>query len=416
MSTLVLFLPQGSAPGPATEYGYTLTTDGHAATRHDSARASLLPDPGRAGEVVAVVPIQALSWQRVALPQGAQAPRLRAVLEGLLEERLLDDPAQLHFALEPGARPGVPAWVAVCDRNWLRAALQALEAAGRPVQRVVPEFAPGTEEPPAYYVIGTPEEPLLVATGQGPEAVPSVLPLSPAALQLTGASRAADAAGADGGEAPPPLQAEPAVARLAEQMTGRPAVLHTASQRALAAARGTWDLAQFEFASNRRTRTLRKTATAFGAFARAPQWRAARWALGVCMAAQVVGLNAWAWQERQALAGKQAGVRNALTQTFPQVQVVVDAPVQMEREVARLRQQAGGVSARDLEPMLASAGAALPAGRLPTAIDYAPGELRLRGIELQPEELSTTNERLAAAGYQASLQDGAVLLREGAHP
>ncbi len=59
MSTLVLFLPLGSAPGPATEYGYTLTTDGHAATRHDSARASLLPDPGRAGEVVAVVPIQA---------------------------------------------------------------------------------------------------------------------------------------------------------------------------------------------------------------------------------------------------------------------------------------------------------------------------------------------------------------------
>ncbi|WP_019702529.1 GspL/Epsl periplasmic domain-containing protein, partial [Paracidovorax oryzae] len=226
----------------------------------------------------------------------------------------------------------------------------------------------------------------------------------------------AEPPGADGGEAPPPLQAEPAVARLAEQMTGRPVVLHTASQRALAAARGTWDLAQFEFASNRRTRTLRKTATAFGAFARAPQWRAARWALGVCVAAQVVGLNAWAWQERQALAGKQAAVRNALTQTFPQVQVVVDAPVQMEREVARLRQQAGGVSARDLEPMLASAGAALPAGRLPTAIDYAPGELRLRGIELQPEELATTNERLAAAGYQASLQDGAVLLREGTHP
>ncbi|MBF9267361.1 GspL/Epsl periplasmic domain-containing protein, partial [Paracidovorax cattleyae] len=139
-----------------------------------------------------------------------------------------------------------------------------------------------------------------------------------------------------------------------------------------------------------------------------------RW--GVCMAAQVVGLNAWAWQERQALAGKQAGVRSALTQTFPQVQVVVDAPVQMEREVARLRQQAGGVSARDLEPMLASAGGALPAGRLPTAIDYASGELRLRGIELQPEEMATLNERLAAAGYQASLQDGAVLLREGTHP
>ena len=57
----------------------------------------------RAGEIVAVVPARALSWQQVTLPQGAtaQASRLRAVLEGLLEEHLLDDPAQLHFALQP---------------------------------------------------------------------------------------------------------------------------------------------------------------------------------------------------------------------------------------------------------------------------------------------------------------------------
>lgn len=420
MSTLVLFLPQGSAPGPATEYSYALTTDGHTATRHDSAPAPLLPDPGRAGEVVAVVPIRALSWQRVTLPQGAgaQAPRLRAVLEGLLEERLLDDPQQLHFALEPGARAGVPVWVAVCDRAWLRASLQALEAAGRPVQRIVPEFAPGAGDggPSGYFVIGTPEDPFLVAAGQGPDAVPAVLPLSPAALQLTGAVRPGSPGSAGEDEAPPDVLAEPAVATVTERMLGRPAVLNTASQRALAAARGPWDLAQFEFASNRRTRTLRKAGSVFGSFARAPQWRAARWALGVCVAAQLVGLNAWAWQERQALAAKQAGIRSALTQTFPQVQVVVDAPVQMEREVARLRQQAGGVSTRDLEPLLAAAGGALPAGRLPTAIDYTSGELRLRGIELQPDELAAANDRLAAAGYQAALQDGALVVREGARP
>ena len=73
-------------------------------------------------------------------------------------------------------------------------------------------------------------------------------------------------------------------------------------------------------------------------------------------------------------------------------------------------------STRDLEPLLAAAGGALPAGRLPTAIDYASGELRLRGIELQPDELATANERLAAAGYQAAPQDGALLVRQGARP
>ena len=136
MSTLILFLPQAPC-GPTTAFSYTLTADGHTELRHASAPAALLPEPARpGGEVVAVVPARALSWQRVQLPQGVplgagqQTPRLRSVLEGLLEDQLLDDPAQLHFALEPGARAGKPVWVAVCDRAWLREALQVLEAAG----------------------------------------------------------------------------------------------------------------------------------------------------------------------------------------------------------------------------------------------------------------------------------------------
>ncbi|HQQ71205.1 MAG TPA: general secretion pathway protein GspL, partial [Alicycliphilus sp.] len=82
MSILVITLPLGSPP--AADYSYTLTADGHHPIRQANASAALLPDPGRAGEVVAVVPARALSWQRVTLPQGAlgQGQRLRAVLEG----------------------------------------------------------------------------------------------------------------------------------------------------------------------------------------------------------------------------------------------------------------------------------------------------------------------------------------------
>ena len=123
MSTLILFLPP-ARPGPATEYSYTLTADGHTALRHATAPAALLPEPTRpGGEVVAVVPARALSWQRVQLPPGLalgagqQTPRLRSVLEGLLEDRLLDDASQLHFAIQPDANPGEPVWVAVCDRT-----------------------------------------------------------------------------------------------------------------------------------------------------------------------------------------------------------------------------------------------------------------------------------------------------------
>ena len=66
MSTLILFLPPGR-PEPATEYSYTLTADGHTATRHAIAPAALLPEPTRpGGEVVAVVP--AVAGEDVQLP------------------------------------------------------------------------------------------------------------------------------------------------------------------------------------------------------------------------------------------------------------------------------------------------------------------------------------------------------------
>ncbi len=410
MSTLILTLSPDT-PGPAADYSYTLTADGHTAIRHASASAALLPDPGRAGETVAVVPARLLSWHRVTLPQGTggQAPRLRAVLEGLLEERLLDDTVLLHFALQPGARAGEPAWVAVCDRAWLRAALQTLEAAGRPVSRVVPEFAPGPTASGAaeFFAVGTPEDPQLVAIGHGADQAVVMLPLTPASLDWLGAS--AQAAG--DAAAPAPLRAEPAVATLAERLLGRPVELHTASQRALQAARGDWDLAQFDLASSGRTRALRKAGSAAGLLARAPQWRAARWAIGVLLVAQVVGLNVWAWQERRALAAKEAGVRSALTQTFPQVRAIVDAPVQMERELALLRQAAGSLSPADLEPVMAATGAALPDGQLPASLEYAGGELRLRGLDLDAAAIDTLNQRLMARGYLAREQNGLLQVR-----
>jgi hypothetical protein len=168
----------------------------------------------------------------------AGTPRLRAALEGLLEEQLLDDPDAVHLALQPGARAGEPAWVATCDRAWLRNALQALEAAGRPVSRIVPEFAPEGD-------------PALVCAGR---------PRAAAGGRQQRRRRARPAAG------PPPCPccrraarrhaavAEPAVAALAEQVLQHKLTLQQAPQRWLQAARTRWDLAQFDFASSGRAR------------------------------------------------------------------------------------------------------------------------------------------------------------------
>ncbi|MBP6119350.1 MAG: general secretion pathway protein GspL [Giesbergeria sp.] len=409
MSILVLTLPLATG-APAPEYSYVLSQDGHQPTRHGHASAALLPASGRAaGELVALVPAQALSWQRVQLPPGValNSPRMRAVLEGLLEDQVLDEPARLHFALAPDAAAGASAWVAVCDRAWLRGALQALEAAGRPVARVVPEIAPGAS-PPALHFTGTAEAPLVLATGLPPEGAVAVLPLAPAALALLPAQAQDDE--------PITATSESAVASLAEQTLGRPVALVSASERALQAARGRWELAQFDLASSGRTRAMRKAGGLLGALLQAPQWRAARWAGAVLVLAQVVGLNAWAWQERSALTTKQAAVKSTLTTAFPQVKVVVDPPLQMERELALLRQASGALAPADLEPMLAAAGSTLATQGSASAIDYSPGALQLRGLALSAEAQATAGNALQAQTYQLSSENDSLWLRLAGQP
>ena len=400
MSALIVHLPS-QAVGASTEFDYALTHDSATLHSHGSAQVALLPVPVRAGsELVAVVPAGMISWHRVELPKGTTvaSPRLRAVLEGLLEDQLLDEPEALHFAMAPHARPGAPAWVAACNRAWLRGAVQALEAAERPATRIVPEFAP--EGDPVLYALGDPQQPMLVMAGS--EGI-TALPLSVQALQLLPSL-------------PENTQclAEPAVAALAEQVLQRQPVLQQAPQRWVLSAQSGWDLAQFEFASSGRARALKKFGTAWADLLAAPQWKPARWGAVLLVALNLVGLNAWAWRERSALEDKRTAVSRALTETFPQVKVVVDAPIQMEREVAALRQLTGASSRGDLEAMLGTLSASAPPGRPVSALEFSGSELRVKGLASTAEEAQRFAGTLKGQGYSASLQgDMLVVTQEG---
>ena len=390
MTSLIFLLPNAPVAS-TTEFAYLVTPDGRSVGDHASAPAALLPRPsGAGGEVVAIVPVSALSWHQVELPKGVSAasPRLRAVLEGLLEDRLLDEPESLHFAVQPNARAGGPVWVAVCNRQWLRDAVQALEAVERPISRIVPEFAP--EDPLSLHAIGDGENATLVlAAGDGVLAVP----LAANAVAML-----------------PPLpegtacMAEPAVAAVAEQVLQHPVELQQATQRWLQAAQSGWDLAQSEFASSNRARAVKRLTAVWVDILRAPQWRPARWGALLLVAANLLGLNAWAWKERSSLDAKREAVRRVLTTTFPQVKVVVDAPLQMEKEVAMLRQTAGATSARDLEAMLGALAMGATPKRPPGAIEYSGGELRVKGLASTAEEARALAESLRGPGYIAELR------------
>ena len=407
MSLLLVALPPGS-PG---SYVYATSADGQGVAAHGQAGAGLLPAAGRGVEVVAVAPAAQLSWQRVTLPRGIGpgSPRLRATLAGLLEDQLLTEPEQLHFALGPEAAAGGAVWVAVCDKDWLAAHLHALDAAERPVGRIVPELYP-REGALRLTIIGEPERAWALMSGQGVPGGAQALPLAAGALALLRAAEAGEDAAAI------ELLAEPAVAEQAERLLERPVALCQPAQRLLAASRSTWDLAQFDLARTGAARAARRAAALWRDLAHAPAWRPARWGLVLLLLANLIGVNVWAWRTGQEMAARQARINAALTQTFPQVKVVIDAPLQMAREIATLRQAAGAPSARDLEPMLAALGQHASAAAAPQALEFSDGQLRLKGAQLSAAALAEANERLRPQGYQLLADADGLLLRPEAAP
>jgi type II secretory pathway component PulL len=248
----------------------------------------LTPAPLDSKSMHLVLPSDRLSVHEITLPP-TPSHRLQAALAGALEEQLLDDPVDLHFALSPDAavamKLGRPFEVMVCDKAWLKGLLVKFENEGHTIAAIQPE----SKE---------------------------------------------------------------------RQFIG-------------------WDLAQFDFRPQPRLTALLQGAV-HKAW-RAPEWRWARIALAALVMIQIVGLNIWAWRDRADLAAQREQMSRVLTQTYPDTQVVVDAPLQMARALARDRATHGGQDTQGLEAQLASKAIA---GKAYSQIDYANNELKLTELKV----------------------------------
>jgi general secretion pathway protein L len=182
------------------------------------------------------------------------------------------------------------------------------------------------------------------------------------------------------------IYAEPAMVARVQSTLQRQPMLQSTAQRWVASTQSGWDLAQGEWAQGSAQRLQRQAQSAWQALRHAPAWRPVRWGLLALFALQVVGLNALAWREHSALNEQQAALQHILKATFPSVSLVIDAPLQMQREVNALQQKSGVASSTDLEPLLASLARVLPAGQLPTQLHYANHALRVHGVSLTPDE------------------------------
>ncbi len=406
MSTLLLFLPprtrlralSRAAPaaaelpraGVVPEYDWALTSsDGRQILREGRSAAASLP---AVDSIVAVVGESDVSWRCVELPRAGR--QMRAALAGKLEEQVLDDPEVLHFALEPDAVGGDTAWVAVTSRTWLADHLAHLDAAHVFIERVAPLAWPDDLARGHFFEshgVGDDGISLRWSSTDGVATLP---------LQ--------------GGLArqffPPGLvhaaqwTATPGIATSAERWLGTTVTVQTPAQRALAVVDSAWDLRQFDLAP--RARGIRALRMFSRALMRKP-WQPVRYGLAALLVVQLLGLNLWAWHQKRELSARRDAVTATLTTAFPQVRAILDAPVQMQKELDLLRTRAGSVGEQDFEALLAAAATAWPADRPPAeALAFEPGRLTLSAQGWDPAQVDNFRTQLQSDGWQLDASEG----------
>ena len=414
MPTLILQLPWPTPPGTTAipSYDYVLTADGQHPSAKGHATFAMLPSKeARNLEVVAVIPAEALSWHRLALPERVlrsilsgrmESARVRSVLTGALEEHLLDEAQQLHFAVFAAtpvdADDSANAWVTTCDRNWLQAHAQALEAAAYPLARIVAQCVPEAEAGARVLLSGDEEQAqMLLCTRQGV----AMLPLQAASVELARQ------------HSPLLVLAEPSAMGLAEKHFGTGVIAQTMAQQCLQAAQSPWNLAQLELSASPGGRLIKRLQNAWQQLSRGAQWRPVRWGLLALALVQVLALNAQAWQKNAQLAARRAAMGALLQQTFPDVKLVVDAPLQMQRAVDDLASSRGLGKQADAGRMLSALAAVAPKELGLNAIDLSGQQLRLRGKGVDAALAQTLQAALATQGLRLRFQDGQLIMEPG---
>jgi len=352
-------------------YDFVLSPDGLSMGATGQAPAATLSRT--AGEIVAVIPWQALSWFQVTLPKGSHT-RLQAVVTSLLEERLLEDVSQLHWVLAPSnkdvARTGGQTLVGVCNKSWLRDALQPLQAAGLLVQRIVPELSPSMASAPVLH---------MMQTNRSDQAL---LCTSNAVLELPLQNRSLNAF-EELKQSELKLRAEPAMAEKLQSLFSREVQIQTSSQRYLQATRSGWDFAQGEWQQTQGVRIIRSFNDAWNTFFRAPHWTVARYGLFALLVIHLIGLNAWALRLNQQMQDQQTAMKQLLQKSFPKVQLVIDAPIQMQKALQLLRQTKGAASEGDLDVMLKAWSTQMPSAAALSSIQFKNNELKINGLSSQ---------------------------------
>lgn len=408
-NVLELFLPHGWPESAAPIHWTTRTS-----TQIDhglAADLAELPAGPRWNTLLVWTPPADTVVTRIRLPT-RNARKIAQALPYALEDQLLGDPTQLHFAYQREHDDMLA--VAVTARERLQQWLQALQDARLQPSRL----CPATLSLPLDvddWALAFVDDWIWVRSGPYagfvcPATTDTVPPLLTAALQEAGGSASVPAR-ITVFNAPPTLAADAWAAALQLEVT--------------LARESLWDaristvpplnLLQGEFAPTRGLRNRLRPLLPAAVIT-------AVWLMGT------LGLSFWEWWQLERQHRAQQGAMMALfRQTFPDVKVVLDPALQMERSLDALRAQTGSAGHDDFLPLLASVAPTLQANTQASlrTLKYADSkvtlELRLPDFEALENIKNTVNAtrkiraEVLAANTQGSGVEGRLRIESRAN-
>jgi general secretion pathway protein L len=355
---LRIFLPDTDRPEAAARFAWRLFDSRNETLREDTSALGEMP---RADDVEAILPASRVLFARLKLPK-VNAATIRELLPFAVEDRLLADPSHIHAVAGRRNERGETV-VAVVDRDWLQAMLDALARAGLRPAHAWSESALLAGGKDDWHVVWGATRGMLV-DDDGIAATFDPGPALPLAIRL-----AIDEAAArderptvvrvhTAEEAPlPNLEAWTREAGTRFEPGTRWNILAGGQPAA-----GSIDLLQGEFslATQRGTRRL----------PRAVPWLAAA---VVLLQLGFTAFDTWRLStERSALEARREGIFRA---AFPEAKVVVDPELQMARNLADLKRERG-LAAGD--EFLVQMTAAARGGAPVMSVEYANGKLATR--------------------------------------
>jgi general secretion pathway protein L len=395
---LELFLPHGWPESPAPIHWTTRTS-----AQVDHGRAAdlaELPTGPRWNTLLVWTPPADTLVTRIRLPT-RNARKIAQALPYALEDQLLGDPAQLHFAYQREHDDMLA--VAVTARERVQQWLQALQAARLQPSRL----CPATLSLPLDvddWALAFVDDWIWIRSGPYtgfacPAATDTVPPLLTATLQEASGS-ANMPARITVFNAPPAFAAENWAAALQLEVTLARESLWDARISTIPPL----NLLQGEFAPTRGLRNRLRPLLPAAVIA-------AVWLTGT------LSLSFWEWWqlERQHRA-HQTAMTALFRQTFPDAKVVLDPALQMERSLETLRAQTGSAGHGDFLPLLASVAPTLRANADSTlrTLKYADSkvtlELRLPDFEALENIKNAVNatRRIRAEVIAANTQGSSV--------